>query len=118
MPGELIHVDIKKIGGIPDGGGWRINGRDTGPTGGHAGVGYRYIHSALDDRTRLVYSELHHNEQADTAAGFWLRANHWFNTAGIECQRVLTDNGSCYRSRAWHTEIGRASCRERVSSPV
>ena len=102
-PGELIHVDIKKIAAIPDGGGWRIHGRGNDTTHGHSGAGYRYIHSAIDDRTRLVYSEIHHNEQATTAAQFWLRANHWFNTAGITCERVLTDNGSCYRSRAWHT---------------
>src|SRR5262245_2902668 len=50
-PGELIHVDIKKIGGIPDGGGWRLHGRGLDGYGGHGGAGYRYIHSALDDRT-------------------------------------------------------------------
>ena len=56
-PGELIHLDVKKIAGIPHGGGWRLHGRGPGPTGGHAGVGYRFIHTALDDRTRLAYSE-------------------------------------------------------------
>ncbi|MDW3221122.1 MAG: IS481 family transposase [Acidimicrobiales bacterium] len=102
-PGELIHVDIKKIAAIPDGGGWRIHGRGNDTTRGHSGVGYRYIHSAIDDRTRLVYSEIHDDEQALTAAEFWLRANHWFNRAGIECERVITDNGPCYRSQLWHT---------------
>ncbi len=101
-PGELIHVDIKKIGGIPDGGGWRINGRGPGPTGGHAGVGYRYIHSALDDRTRLVYSEIHLDETADTACAFWARAAAWFAARGITCERVITDNGSCYKKRWAH----------------
>jgi transposase InsO family protein len=100
-PGELIHVDVKKLGGIPDGGGWRVHGRGPGPTGGHAGVGYRYIHTALDDRTRLVYSEIHHDEQAITAAEFWTRAERWFATQGIRCERVLTDNGACYRSMLW-----------------
>ena len=103
QPGELIHVDIKKIAAIPTGGGWRHHGRGNDGHGGHSGVGYRYIHSALDDRTRLVYSELHNDERASTAAQFWLRANHWFNQAGITCERVITDNGSCYRSRQWHT---------------
>ncbi len=102
-PGELIHVDIKKIAAIPTGGGWRLHGRGNDGHGGHSGVGYRYIHSAIDDRTRLVYSELHDDEQASTAAEFWLRANHWFNHTGITCERVITDNGSCYRSRLWHT---------------
>lgn len=101
-PGELIHVDVKKIGGIPDGGGWRLHGRANDKTHGHAGVGYRFIHSAIDDRTRLVYSEIHHDEQATTAAEFWCRAAAWFAGWGITCERVLTDNGSCYRSRLWH----------------
>jgi transposase InsO family protein len=101
-PGELIHVDVKKIGAIPEGGGWRFHGRGHDGHHGHAGAGYRYIHSALDDRTRLLYSEIHGDEQAVTAAGFWRRAAAWFAGAGITCERVLTDNGSCYRSGLWH----------------
>jgi len=84
-PGELAHVDVKKLAGIPDGGGWRVHGRLHGPD--HTNVGYRYIHTAIDDRTRLAYSEIHRDEQGVTAAGFWHRA--------------LTDNGPCYRSRRW-----------------
>jgi transposase InsO family protein len=102
QPGELIHVDVKKIAGIPDGGGWRIHGRYQDPSRGHAGVGYRFIHTALDDRTRIAYSELHPDEQAITAAGFWLRAAAFFASLGISCHRVITDNGSCYRSWRWH----------------
>ena len=101
-PGELIHVDIKKIAGIPDGGGWRIHGRGNDATAGHSGVGYRYIHTALDDRTRIAYSEIHTDEKADTAAHFWGRAVAYFAALGIDCERVITDNGSCYRSRLWH----------------
>ena len=101
-PGELIHVDIKKLGGIPDGGGWRIHGKGNDGHGGHSGVGYRYIHTAVDDRTRIVYSEILDNEQATTAAGFWRRAATWYQSIGIEPQRVITDNGSCYRSGLWH----------------
>lgn len=96
-PGELIHVDVKKISGIPTGGGWRLHGRGPGMP---SGVGYRYIHSALDDRTRLVYSEIHTDETARTATGFWHRAVAWFATLGITCERVLTDNGTCYK-RQW-----------------
>ena len=58
---------------------------------GHSGVGYRYLHSAIDDRTRIVYSEILNNEQAATAAGFWRRATAWFATLGIHCERVITD---------------------------
>ena len=102
-PGELIHVDIKKLAGIPDGGGWRSRGR--GYVGEHPkgrGAGYRYIHTAIDDRTRIVYSEILTDEQAITAAGFWKRAAGWYQAIGITPQRVLTDNGSCYRSGLWH----------------
>jgi transposase len=95
-PGELIHVDVKKLGGIPDGGGWRLHGRGTNE---HRQVGYRYIHSALDDRTRLVYSEIHTDETGPTAADFWHRAVAWFTARGITCERVLTDNGACYKTR-------------------
>ncbi len=102
-PGELIHVDIKKIAGIPDGGGWKTRGR--GYTGEHARsrtAGYRYIHTAIDDRTRIAYSEILDNEQAATAAGFWRRATAWYQSIGITCERVITDNGACYKSGLWH----------------
>jgi len=102
QPGELIHVDIKKLAVIPDGGGWRMHGRGRDGYGGHSGAGYLYLHSAIDDRSRLVYSEIHRDEQAVTAAGFWTRAVAWYASIGITCERVITDNGSCYRSRLWH----------------
>ena len=101
-PGELIHVDIKKLAAIPPGGGWRMHGKGNDARRGHAGVGYVYLHSAIDDRSRIVYSESHRNEQAVTAAGFWRRAAAFYAGLGIECERVITDNGSCYRSRLWH----------------
>ncbi len=86
-PGELIHVDIKKIAGIPDGGGWRTRGR--GYKGGGATsrrVGYRYIHTALDDRSRITYSEILDDEQGATAAGFWQHSG--------SCRSGSTRNGS------------------------
>jgi hypothetical protein len=74
-PGELIHVDIKRLAGIPDGGGWRTRGRGYKGDGATTRrAGYRYIHTAIDDRSRIAYSEIHDNEQAVTAAGFWRRA--------------------------------------------
>jgi transposase InsO family protein len=103
MPGELIHVDVKKLAGIPAGGGSKVRGR--GYDGEHAFArqgGYRYLHTALDDRSRLVYSEILDNEPAVTAAGFWARAAAWFTSRGIACQRVITDNGACYKSGLWH----------------
>jgi transposase InsO family protein len=101
-PGELIHVDVKKLAAIPSGGGWRMHGIGNDGYHGHSGAGYRYLHSALDDRTRIVYSEILDDEQAATAAQFWGRAADWFATLGIRCERVITDNGSCYRSGLWH----------------
>ena len=99
-PGELIHVDVKKLAAIPPGGGWWSRG--PGYPGEKAcRVGYRFIHSAIDDRSRLVYSEIHTDETALTAAGFWARAATWYESMGISPQRVITDNGSAYRSQTW-----------------
>jgi transposase InsO family protein len=100
-PGELVHVDVKKISGIPTGGGWRIHGRGQAPPVRRSSVGYRFIHTAIDDRTRLAYSEILTDEQAVTAAAFWHRAHTWFAHQGIRVERVLSDNGSCYRSQLW-----------------
>jgi transposase InsO family protein len=116
-PGELIHVDVKKIGAIPDGGGWRLHGRGNDGHGGRAGAGYRYIHTALDDRTRLVYSEILHDEQAATAAAFWGRAAIWFAQRGVACERVITDNGSCYRSGLWHLACARTGTTVKKTRP-
>ena len=97
-PGELIHVDVKKIAGIPTGGGWRHHGRGVNDA---RRAGYRYIHTAIDDRTRMAYSEILDDEQAITAAEFWVRAADWFEAHGVRCQRIITDNGACYRSMLW-----------------
>lgn len=117
-PGELIHVDVKKIAAIPDGGGWRVRGR--GYVGEHSRSrrpGYRYIHTALDDHTRLVYSEILDDEQAATAAGFWARAATWFAGLGIVCERVITDNGACYRSGLWHRACQASGTRVKKTRP-
>ncbi len=116
-PGELIHVDVKKLAGIPDGGGWRLHGRGNDTYQGHSGVGYRYIHTAIDDRTRIAYSEILDNEQAATAAGFWARAADWYRANGIDCQRVITDNGSCYRSGLWHRACAATGTQVRKTRP-
>jgi transposase InsO family protein len=104
-PGDLVHVDVKKIGRIPDGGGWRIHGRAARPNR-KRGQGYSYLHTALDDHTRLAYSELLADERKETAAAFWTRAAAYFTGCGITIARVLTDNGSCYRSRDFAAALG------------
>ena len=109
-------MDVKKLASIPPGGGWRRHGRGDAPTPG-AEVGYRYLHSALDDRSRLVYSEILHDERGQTAADFWRRAERWFADWGIACERVLTDNGPCYRSRAWHRACQRTTTKAKKTRP-
>jgi transposase InsO family protein len=99
-PGELIHVDIKKLGNIPDGGGHKVLGRQAGRKT-RSGAGYSYIHTAVDDHSRLAYSEILTDETKHTAAAFWTRAQAFFTSAGITVQRVITDNGACYKSHPW-----------------
>jgi transposase InsO family protein len=99
-PGELVHVDVKKIGKIPPGGGWKAHGRQMGKTAAHkkARIGYDYVHSMVDDHSRLAYSEILPNEQGPTCAGFLLRAAAHFAAHGIErIERVITDNHWSYR---------------------
>ena len=111
-PGELVHVDIKKLGRIPDGGGWRALGKAEGRRNSRhyryrergtrrSTLGYGYIHAAVDDHTRLAYAEVLDNEKAVTATAFMNRAATWFATHGITIEAVMTDNGACYRSGLW-----------------
>ena len=101
-PGELVHVDVKKIGRIPPGGGWRARGRATTYARKKTRIGYDYVHSAVDDHSRLAYSEILGDEQGDTAAGFLIRAAQFFASHGItRIEAVMTDNHWSYtRSQA------------------
>lgn len=99
-PGELVHVDIKKLGIIPDGGGHKVLGRQAGRRK-RPRLGYQYIHTAVDDHSRLAYSEILPDEKKETATAFWTRAQAYYASVGITVERVLTDNGSCYKSHAW-----------------
>jgi transposase InsO family protein len=100
-PGELIHIDIKKLGRIERGAGHRITG-NRGPGHRARGAGWEYIHVAIDDATRLAYVEVLGDEKATTAIGFLRRALAFYRRHDIRVQRVMTDNGSAYRSAA-HT---------------
>ena len=111
-PGELVHVDIKKLGRIPKGGGWRVHGRAAvhgRQSKKKTPIGYAYVHSAVDAYTRLAYSEVLSDEQALTAAAFWGRASAFFAGHGIAVERVITDNGSCYRSSIFAHALGAAT---------
>ena len=108
-PGELVHVDVKKLGRIPDGGGWRAHGRSEQVRG--RGIGFDFVHSAVDDHSRFAYSEIHPDERAETCAAFLTRAAAAFAAAGItRIERVITDNALAYRRstafRAAATAIG------------
>jgi transposase InsO family protein len=113
-PGELVHVDVKKLGRISvRGAGHRVTGTrkskfEHGSGAGRRRVtGWEFVHVCVDDATRLAYVEVLPDEKGATAAGFLRRAVEWLATMGVTVERVISDNGSCYRSRA-HAE----ACRE------
>lgn len=97
-PGDLVHVDVKKIGRIPDGGGWRATGRAAGSTSRRRNtrVGFDYVHSAVDDHSRVAYSEILTDEKAATCAAFIDRALTRFAAIGAPVRAVLTDNHWSY----------------------
>ncbi|WP_405628576.1 IS481 family transposase [Streptomyces sp. NBC_01174] len=115
-PGELVHVDIKKLGNIPDGGGHKTLGRPEGRKN-RSGAGYSYIHTAVDDHSRLAYSEIHVDEKKETATGFWTRAQEFFLSCGITVERVLTDNGACYKSYLWRDALTAAGITHKRTRP-
>lgn len=102
QPGSLLHIDVKKLGRIPDGGGWKAHGRGTRPAD-KRGVGYDFVHTAIDDHSRLAYAEIHTDEKGTTCAAFLTRAVAFYTAHGITVQRVISDNAKNYRhSRAFH----------------
>ena len=103
---------------LPDGGGHRTRGRGyEGEASRKRQVGYRFIHTALDDQTRLVYSEILDTEQGATAANFWHRAAAWFAAHGVACERVITDNGACYKSGLWHRACAATATKVKKTRP-
>jgi transposase InsO family protein len=102
-PGELIHMDVKKIGRIPEGGGWKAHGKGTANSGAHkrARIGFDYVHSAIDDYSRLAYSEILTDEKGATCGAFLARAADYFAAHGVTTiERVITDNHFSYRRSA------------------
>lgn len=99
-PGELVHMDVKKLGRIPDGGGWKAHGRASGSIQRDRStkVGFDYVHSLVDDHSRLAYSEVLPDEKGATCAGFLERAIAYFAEHGItRIERLMTDNAWAYR---------------------
>lgn len=117
-PGELVHMDVKKLGQIPPGGGWRAHGRGQAPQHHcRTRAGYTFIHSAIDGFSRVAYSEVLADETAITAVAFWARAVAFFAAHGITVEAVLTDNGSPYVSRAFGSACAEAGIRHRRTRP-
>ncbi|MFF7183625.1 IS481 family transposase [Streptomyces sp. NPDC008121] len=117
-PGELIHVDVKKLGRIPDGGGHKVLGRQAGRAT-RSNVGFDYVHSAVDDHSRLAYSEIHPDEKVATCAGFLTRAAAFFHDQGIpRIERVLTDNAWAYRKGlAWKNALADLGATGKLTRP-
>ena len=134
-PGDLIHVDVKKLGKVPDGGGWRYVGRQQGrrnraATVARTGtprskyrqplVGTCFLHTVIDDHSRVAYIEAHEDETKETATAVLRNAVAWFAERGITVQRVLSDNGGAYRSLLWRetcAELGVTAKRTRPYRP-
>ncbi|MBC2908363.1 integrase core domain-containing protein, partial [Streptomyces cupreus] len=117
-PGDMIHVDVKKLGKIPAGGGHRAHGRGERP-GSVRGLGYDYIHAAVDDHSRLAYAEILPDEKGATCAGFLTRAAAFFRTHNItRIERVMTDNAKNYRlSHAFQTACQDLGARQKFTRP-
>ena len=131
-PGSLIHVDVTKFGNIPDGGGHRYVGRQQGDLNKRATpglprgadhkprTGKAFLHTVIDDHSRVAYAEICSDEKAATAVAVLHRAVAWFAERGVVVERVLSDNGSCYRSHAWReacAELGITPRRTRPYRP-
>jgi transposase InsO family protein len=114
-PGELIHIDTKKLGRI-DGIGHRITGDRRGQSS-KRGTGWEALHVAVDDASRLAYTELLPDERQESAIAFLARARSWFASHGVAIERVMTDNGSAYKSRAFQAALGETGIRHKRTRP-
>ena len=114
--GELLHMDVKKLGRIPDGGGHRFRGRGHGTPRAHAG--FDYIHQAVDDMSRVAYADVFPDERGTTCAAFLRQAGAFFARQGVRIERVLTDNAKNYaRSRAFAEALQELGARHKTTRP-
>ena len=128
-PGALLHVDVKKLGNIPTGGGWRFVGRAQGKKNRAAtpgvtrsrhhdpNLGHAFIHTVIDDHSRVAYAEIHDDELAQTAVAVLRRAVTWFHDRGVTVERVLSDNGGCYKSHAWRDACADLQIKHKRTRP-
>jgi len=113
-PGDMVHLDVKKLGRIPEGGGWRVHGR---PGFRKGGGGWEYVHVAIDDHSRLGYAEVLSDERDVTTVGFVGRALDFFEASGFTTRRILTDNGGNYRSKVFLAELEHRGIRALKTRP-
>jgi transposase InsO family protein len=119
-PGELLDIDVKKLGQVPDGGGWRLLGRAATVEHRHKKIltGYDFLHVAIDDHSRVAYIEALPDEREPTCAQFLHRAATWFHQRGVRVERVLTDNALAYRhGRTWAQVCVGLGIRRRFTRP-
>jgi transposase InsO family protein len=115
-PGELIHLDIKKLGRIGSVG-HRITGRQTGVVNRHLGIGWEYVHVCIDDASRVAFVEVMTDQRKESAIAFLKAAVAHYAKFGIRIERVMTDNGSCYRSKAFRSACKRLALRQIFTKP-
>ncbi len=118
-PGELVHVDVKKVAKVPPGGGWRVHGRGSpkAKRKTRRRLGCTYLHVAVDDHSRVVYVEARDDEKAATAAQFWRNARRWFNKLGVGIDAVMTDNGKNLASAAFADALAENRTAHRLTRP-
>jgi transposase InsO family protein len=115
-PGELIHIDIKKLGRIGSVG-HRITGRQTGVVNRHLGIGWEYVHVCIDDASRVAFVQVMANQRKESAVAFLVATVAYYAKLGISIERVMTDNGSCYRSKAFRAACKRLGLRQVFTRP-
>jgi transposase InsO family protein len=131
-PGAMLHVDVTKFGNVPDGGGHRYVGRAAGKqnrkatahrtgqrneTYAHPLVGTAFLHTVIDDYSRVAYVEICSDEKAATAVAVLERAVAWFADQGVTVERVLSDNGACYRANAWRDACAALAITHKRTKP-
>src|SRR5271163_3842522 len=115
-PGELIHIDIKKLGRIGSVG-HRMTGRKTGAINRHLGIGWEFVHVCIDDASRIAFSQVMKDERKSSAVAFLEAAVAQYASRGVTVERVMTDNGSCYLSRAFDQACNKLGLKHVKTKP-
>jgi transposase InsO family protein len=115
--GELIHLDIKKLGRIGGSVGHRITGRQSGVVNRHHGIGWEFVHVCIDDASRIAFVQVIADQRKESAVAFLQAAVAYYAKLGIRIERAMTDNGSCYRSKTFRAACARLGVRQIFTRP-